>query len=97
MSNQQKYIILFILGGLTALAPFSIDMYLPAFPAIAKSLNTEISKVTLSLTSYFIGISFGQLIYGPVTDKFGRTKPLIFGLLLFLIAAIVHYQHQSTN
>ena len=88
MSNQQKYIILFILGGLTALAPFSIDMYLPAFPAIAKSLNTEISKVTLSLTSYFIGISFGQLIYGPVTDKFGRKKPLIFGLLLFLIAAI---------
>ena len=88
MSNQQKYIILFILGGLTALAPFSIDMYLPAFPAIAKSLNTEISKVTLSLTSYFIGISFGQLIYGPVTDKFGRKRPLIFGLILFLIAAI---------
>lgn len=88
MTFKQKYIILFILGGLTALAPFSIDMYLPAFPSIAKSLNTEISKVTLSLTSYFIGISFGQLIYGPITDKFGRKKPLIFGLALFLIAAI---------
>lgn len=88
MTIKQKYTILFILGGLTALAPFSIDMYLPAFPSIAKSLNTEISKVTLSLTSYFIGISFGQLIYGPVTDKFGRKKPLLFGLALFLIAAI---------
>lgn len=88
MTDKQKYIILFILGGLTALAPFSIDMYLPAFPSIAKGLNTEISKVTLSLTSYFIGISFGQLIYGPVTDKFGRKKPLIFGLFLFTIAAI---------
>ena len=88
MTIKQKYIILFILGGLSALAPLSIDMYLPAFPSIAKSLNTEISKVTLSLTSYFIGISVGQLIYGPVTDKFGRKKPLIFGLILFLIAAI---------
>lgn len=88
MTTQQKYSILFILGGLSALAPFSIDMYLPAFPSIAKSLNTDISQVALSLTSYFIGISIGQLFYGPITDKFGRKKPLIFGLSLFLLASI---------
>lgn len=88
MTTKQKYSILFILGGLSALAPFSIDMYLPAFPSIAKSLDTDISQVALSLTSYFIGISIGQLFYGPITDKFGRKKPLIFGLSLFLIASI---------
>lgn len=88
MTTKQKYSILFILGGLSALAPFSIDMYLPAFPSIAKSLNTDISQVALSLTSYFIGISIGQLFYGPITDKFGRKKPLIFGLSVFLLASI---------
>lgn len=88
MTTKQKYSILFILGGLSALAPFSIDMYLPAFPSIAKSLNTDISQVALSLTSYFVGISIGQLFYGPITDKFGRKKPLIFGLSLFLLASI---------
>lgn len=88
MTTKQKYTILFILGGLSALAPFSIDMYLPAFPSIAQSLNTDISQVALSLTSYFIGISLGQLFYGPITDKFGRRKPLIFGLTVFLLASI---------
>lgn len=88
MTTKQKYSILFILGGLSALAPFSIDMYLPAFPSIAKGLDTDISQVALSLTSYFIGISIGQLFYGPITDKFGRKKPLIFGLSVFLLASI---------
>ncbi len=88
MTTKQKYSLLFILGGLSALAPFSIDMYLPAFPAIAKGLNTDISQVTLSLTSYFVGISIGQLFYGPITDKFGRKKPLLFGLTVFLLASI---------
>lgn len=88
MTIKQKYTILFILGGLSALAPFSIDMYLPAFPSIATSLKTDISQVALSLTSYFAGISIGQLFYGPITDKFGRKKPLVFGLTLFLLASV---------
>lgn len=88
MTTRQKYSLLFILGGLSALAPFSIDMYLPAFPAIAKGLDTDISQVALSLTSYFVGISIGQLFYGPITDKFGRKKPLLFGLTVFLLASI---------
>ena len=88
MTSRQKYSLLLILGGLSALAPFSIDMYLPAFPAIAAGLNTDISQVAFSLTSYFLGISVGQLFYGPITDKYGRKKPLLFGLSVFFIASI---------
>lgn len=88
MTLKQKYSLLFILGGLSALAPFSIDMYLPAFPSIAKGLGTNISQVAFSLTSYFLGISFGQLFYGPITDKYGRKKPLLFGLVVFFLASV---------
>lgn len=88
MTSKQRYYLVFILGGLSALAPLSIDMYLPAFPAIANGLNTDISHVAFSLTSYFIGISLGQLFYGPITDKYGRKKPLLIGLLVFFIASV---------
>ena len=77
-----------ILGALAALGPFSIDMYLPGFDSIAADLNTTIPKVSLSLTGFFIGISFGQLLYGPLLDKFGRKKPLYFGLALYIMASI---------
>jgi DHA1 family bicyclomycin/chloramphenicol resistance-like MFS transporter len=75
--TRSRYIsLILILGGLTALTPFSIDMYLPGFPAIAKDLSTSAAKVSLSLSSFFIGISLGQLLYGPLLDRFGRKKPL---------------------
>ena len=88
MDKKQQNVIILILGALAALGPFAIDMYLPGFPAIAKDLRTDISHVALSLTSYFIGISVGQLIYGPLVDRFGRKKPLLIGLSLFIVAAI---------
>ncbi|MDR6943762.1 multidrug effflux MFS transporter [Mucilaginibacter pocheonensis] len=88
MIENRKNAVLLTLGGLAALAPFSIDMYLPGFPQIANTLHTDIAHVSFSLTSYFIGISFGQLVYGPITDKFGRRKPLMIGLLIFIIAAL---------
>jgi len=77
-----------VLGALTAVGPFSIDMYLPGFPEIAKDLGVNIAQVGLSLTSYFIGISLGQLGYGPLLDKYGRRKPVIAGLSLYILAAI---------
>ncbi|PWT93220.1 MAG: Bcr/CflA family drug resistance efflux transporter [Acidobacteria bacterium] len=86
-SNKHFYLIL-ILGLLTAIGPFSIDMYLPAFPDIAKSLHAPISQVTLSLSSFFIGISVGQLLYGPLLERFGRKKPLYVGLCIYLVASI---------
>jgi DHA1 family bicyclomycin/chloramphenicol resistance-like MFS transporter len=63
-------------------------MYLPAFPAIASNLKTDIATVALSLTSYFIGISFGQLGYGPLLDRYGRKKPLVVGLILYIVAGV---------
>jgi DHA1 family bicyclomycin/chloramphenicol resistance-like MFS transporter len=86
-SNNQFYLIL-ILGLLTAIGPLSIDMYLPAFPSIAKGLNTSVSTVMLSLSSFFVGISFGQLLYGPLLERFGRKTPLYFGLSLYAISSL---------
>src|SRR6218665_491160 len=86
MSGGNKGFLIFILGTLTALGPFSIDMYLPGFPAIAKDFNTTVARVSLS--SYFIGISAGQLLYGPLLDRFGRKKPLYIGLLLYVLASV---------
>ena len=74
--TKTKYIkLILILGSLTALGPFSIDMYLPGFAGIAKDLNTSVANVSMTLSSYFIGISAGQLLYGPLLDRFGRKKP----------------------
>jgi len=91
MINQQRknnFYLILILGLLTAIGPFSIDMYLPAFPDIAKGLHTTVADVTLSLSSFFIGISFGQLLYGPLLERFGRKKPLYTGLCIYLLASI---------
>jgi DHA1 family bicyclomycin/chloramphenicol resistance-like MFS transporter len=88
MNNKQYFSLILILGSLTALGPFSIDMYLPAFPVIAKDLNTSTEQVAISLSSFFIGISLGQLLYGPLLDRFGRKKPLCIGLLLYILASL---------
>src|SRR3981081_1943197 len=88
MTKQRYFFIVLILGALTAIAPFSIDMYLPGFPAIAKSLHTTTAKVALSLSGFFVGISAGQLLYGPLLDRFGRKKPLYIGLTVYLLASV---------
>lgn len=88
MTKQKNLSLILILGCLTAIGPFSIDMYLPGFSAIAKDLNTTVNNVSLSLSSYFIGISAGQLLYGPLLDRFGRKKPLYIGLLVYILASL---------
>ncbi|TSJ38737.1 multidrug effflux MFS transporter [Mucilaginibacter corticis] len=88
MTKQRYFFTVLILGALTALGPFSIDMYLPGFPAIAKSLHTTTAEVSLSLSSFFVGLAAGQLLYGPLLDKYGRKKPLYFGLSLYLVASV---------
>jgi DHA1 family bicyclomycin/chloramphenicol resistance-like MFS transporter len=88
MFKQRKFFLVFILGLLTSIGPFSIDMYLPGFPDIASSLHTSVANISLSLSSFFIGISVGQFLYGPLLDRFGRKKPLYAGLILYLIATI---------
>lgn len=88
MTKQKYFSLILVLGSLTALGPFSIDMYLPGFSAIAKDLGTTVNNVSLSLSSYFIGISAGQLLYGPLLDRFGRKKPLYIGLLVYILASL---------
>lgn len=85
--GKDHRLIIVLLGALTAIGPLTIDTYLPAFTAIAADLNTDVATVGLSMSSYFIGIAAGQLIYGPLLDVMGRKKPLIFGLLLYAAAS----------
>jgi MFS transporter, DHA1 family, multidrug resistance protein len=76
------------LGVLTAVGPFSLDTYLPAFPAIANDLQTAPQAVQLSLTACLLGLAFGQLLVGPWGDRVGRRTPLLLGSLGFLLASI---------
>jgi len=76
-----------ILGALTAFAPMSIDMYLPAMPAMERSLATDAAAVQLTLSTFFLGLAAGQLVYGPLSDRFGRKRPLLAGLLLYIAAS----------
>lgn len=77
-----------ILALLTALGPLSIDMYLPALPAMAADLSVKTALVANSLPAYFFGLALGQLVYGPLSDRVGRKLPLYFGLSLFVVASL---------
>ena len=86
---RSGFSIILILGALSTVSPFSIDMYLPAFPQIAHDLGTTPAQISLSVSGYFIGLALGQLFYGPMLDRFGRKLPLYAGLLLFVVASIL--------
>ncbi|MGW1678160.1 Bcr/CflA family multidrug efflux MFS transporter [Saccharopolyspora sp. NPDC002376] len=85
--NRTKYVL--ILGGLSAFGPLSIDMYLPAFPEIAAELGTGASQVQLSLTACTLGLALGQLVAGPLSDTYGRRRPLLVGLVVFTLASLL--------
>lgn len=91
MSHPQRnrLLIILILGALSTISPFAIDMYLPAFPQIAAALHTSTARISLSISSYFAGIAAGQLLYGPLLDRFGRKIPLYGGLILFMVASVL--------
>ncbi|WLG51587.1 multidrug effflux MFS transporter [Pseudomonas sp. FP1742] len=77
-----------ILGALSAFGPLAIDFYLPAFPSMALAFGTDEKHVQLTLAAYFLGLSIGQLAYGPVADRFGRRIPLLTGVSLFTAASL---------
>ena len=76
-----------ILGALTAFAPFATDMYLASFPRIAASFGVEVGEVQQTLSVFFFGLAVGQLLYGPVIDRFGRRIPLLVGVAVFAVAS----------
>lgn len=80
---------LFVLGSLTMFGAVCIDLYLPAFPLIAQALNVEVNDMGLTLTSFLLGMGIGQLFYGPVSDRFGRKRPLLVGIVVFIIASVM--------
>lgn len=80
--------IIIILSLLTALEPLSIDMYLPAFISISKAFGTTLAAVQLSLTAFLGGFAIGQLFWGPLADRFGRKKPILVSLFIFIAASI---------
>lgn len=77
-----------VLGLLSAIGPFAIDMYLPALPSIGQTLNVSMSAVQASLMAFFISLGIGQIIYGPISDMVGRKPPLYFGLALFAVCSV---------
>ena len=76
-----------ILGALSAFGPLAIDFYLPGFPAMAQAFATDEKHIQLTLAVYFLGLSIGQLVYGPIADRFGRRVPLLVGVGLFTAAS----------
>lgn len=87
--SHNRTLIILILGSLSTISPFAIDMYLPAFPEIAASLHTSTARISLTIASYFAGLAAGQLMYGPLLDRFGRVIPLYIGLFLFVAASLL--------
>jgi DHA1 family bicyclomycin/chloramphenicol resistance-like MFS transporter len=79
--------IIIILGILTAFVPFSVDTYLPAVTRIAVYFGTTPARMTYSLSTFFIGFATGQILYGPLLDRFGRKVPLYFGIVLSILAS----------
>jgi DHA1 family bicyclomycin/chloramphenicol resistance-like MFS transporter len=78
-----------VLGALIALGPLTIDMYLPAFPAISAELGVSESATQLTLTGMLGGLAFGQLLIGPLSDAFGRKRPLVLGLGTHAVASVL--------
>ncbi|MCV9385232.1 multidrug effflux MFS transporter [Reichenbachiella ulvae] len=89
MTSNKKLrasLLITVLGLLTAMGPFSVDPYLPAFPEIVKGLQTDLAHVSYTLSSFFIGLSVGQLIYGPLLERYGRKRPIYIGLTIYAIS-----------
>src|SRR5277367_619097 len=89
LTEKAPWGLVLLLGSLTALGPLAIDMYLPSLPAIAKSLHASPGAVSVTLAAFFAGLGIGQLIYGPMSDRIGRRGPLLFGVAIFLVGAVL--------
>lgn len=88
-SRGETIQLVLILGALSAFAPLAIDMYLPALPAIGTDLGASASQVQLTLTACFVGLALGQIVAGPLSDAYGRRRPLLVGLAAFAVASLL--------
>ncbi len=88
ISTPRRVVYIILLGALTALGPFTIDLYLPAFPVLQEDFRTSAAAIQLTLTGTMIGFALGQLIVGPLSDKVGRRLPLLLVTALHVLASI---------
>ncbi len=88
LTRSQRLTYVLMLGALVALGPFTIDLYLPAFPSVAADLATSDAAVQLTLTATTIGFGLGQLIVGPLSDAMGRRRPLLIATSVHIVASI---------
>jgi MFS transporter, DHA1 family, multidrug resistance protein len=89
ISRSKRLWMAVVLGSLAAFGPLSIDMYLPAFPDLARDFHTSPTLVQFSLTFFLLGLSSGQLLAGPLSDVFGRRKPLLIGLIIYFVVSLL--------
>lgn len=80
--------LIILLSALVAFGPLSIDMYLPSLPSIALDLNTNVAAVQKTITIFLIGFSVGMLVYGPLSDRYGRKRLLMIGMLIYVFATL---------
>lgn len=78
-----------VLGSVCTIGPFSTDLYLPAMPTVAADLGASSSAIALTVTTFLVGLAFGQLLAGPLSDTYGRRLPLLVGLIVFTTASLV--------
>jgi len=87
MMSPKSFYTTAIIAALVAIGPISTDMYLPAFPVLIKYFDTSIDQVQFTLSIFLIGFAVAQLIYGPLSDRFGRKPVLMAGIILFFISS----------
>jgi DHA1 family bicyclomycin/chloramphenicol resistance-like MFS transporter len=85
-TRRAGLLVVLILGGLTATPPLAMDMYLPSLPEVTRSLHAPAATVQLTLTTCLAGMALGQLVVGPMSDKWGRRRPLLTGLAVYIVA-----------
>ncbi|ARF72253.1 Bcr/CflA family drug resistance efflux transporter [Kitasatospora albolonga] len=88
-ARRTGFLVTMVLGGLTALPPLSMDMYLPALPAVTDSLSAPAATIQLTLTACLAGMALGQLVVGPMSDRWGRRRPLLLGMVVYVIATAI--------
>ncbi|MFF0214915.1 Bcr/CflA family multidrug efflux MFS transporter [Streptomyces vinaceus] len=88
-ARRTGLLVTFILGGLSALPPLSMDMYLPALPQVTGALHSPAATIQLTLTACLAGMALGQLVIGPMSDKWGRRRPLLIGMVVYVLATAI--------
>src|SRR4051794_34608391 len=89
LSRSHRLQLIVLLGSLIALGPLTIDMYLPALPAITEDLGASAAMVQLTLTGTLAGLALGQLLVGPLSDALGRRRPLLTGVAVHVVASVL--------